>query len=549
MRDVAKRTSSILIPLWHRLSRAAWASVPALAAGIAASLFATTVMMLLRLTAGIVTLPELVGERILPHLDANTFVHLLIIYGKIKPLELALAGQIVLGVLIAPLLPVLAQRLPFRLRDRQASLWPSGAEWLAGGLIALVLWLLAVALFWPVLAENLLGFPVSAARLITCLGFAAIFGCYGVVLVIVYHILAASAVRSSVAPARSADLGTVTVGRRALLARSAAVAVASLALGGFAIDALLQALYRRSNLSYEGMSTHAPVAYLTPNDQFYVVSKNVLDPGVVLGDWALDVGGLVARPERFDLRKLQALAQETRAVTLECIANGVSGGLISTAVWHGVTLATLLEASGGTQPAASQVVFTSADGYQSSLPLRELLSVGTLVAWEMNGAPLPHHHGYPLRVVVPGHFGEQSPKWLTRIDAVDHTVQGFYQQQGWYSGQVYTISRIDNPKANAHLPLGQPVEMYGIAYGGVRGIRSVEVSTDGGTSWRLATLQPALSPQTWVLWSFEWRPGAPGAYTLVVRATDGTGMPQITRQQGTVPNGGTGLHSLAVTVG
>jgi DMSO/TMAO reductase YedYZ molybdopterin-dependent catalytic subunit len=213
-----------------------------------------------------------------------------------------------------------------------------------------------------------------------------------------------------------------------------------------------------------------------------------------------------------------------------------------------VTLEHLLEERGGVLPHGSHVLFTSVDGYQSSLPLADLLEVRTLLAWQMNGARLPDRHGFPLRVVVPGRFGEQSPKWLTRIDVLDHATKGFYQRQGWYDGPVYTISRIDHPRKSARLTARHPVQVRGVAYAGARGIATVEVSIDAGITWRRATLDPALSQETWVLWSYMWIPDATGPSTLSVRATDGTGAIQITREQGTVPNGATGLHQVTVMV-
>jgi DMSO/TMAO reductase YedYZ molybdopterin-dependent catalytic subunit len=518
-------------------------ALPALCAGLVAALATSALMLFLRLVAGIVTLPELVGELILPHLSAGAFVHLLIQFGKTRPLAYALLGQIVLGVALAPLQPLIAQRIGAQGGGRMGARWPGRHEWLSGGVIALGMWLLALGLFWPVLPENLHGFPIASARAITALGLAAMFALYAATLTLLLHAIV------SLPACPGAPQGELAnADRRTFLARSGVAAVGGLLLGGFALDALIQALYGRSNLSYEGMTTQPPITYLTPTDKFYVVSKNVLDPDVALGDWALDVGGLVARPGRYDLASLQALPQESRVITLECIANGVDGRLLSTAMWRGVTLKFLLAAHGGIQPGASQVVFTSADGYQSSLLLSELLAVDTLLAWEMNGAQLPSRHGYPLRVVVPGHFGEQSPKWLTSIELADHTFKGFYQQQGWYAGPVYTISRIDHPGKGDQRARGRRVHVDGVAYGGARGIQSVEVSTDGGATWQRADVQAALSQQSWALWSWEWTPTAPGAYTLVVRATDGTGAPQITHKQGTVPNGGTGLHSVPVRV-
>jgi DMSO/TMAO reductase YedYZ molybdopterin-dependent catalytic subunit len=173
--------------------------------------------------------------------------------------------------------------------------------------------------------------------------------------------------------------------------------------------------------------------------------------------------------------------------------------------------------------------------------------VHTLLAWEMNGAALPNRHGYPLRVVIPNYFGEHSPKWLTRIDVLDHDVLGFYQSQGWSWGPLPTMSRIDTPSPGAQLAQGL-MHVAGIAYAGNRGIRAVDVSLDGGTTWQAATLAPALSTESWVLWSLDWRPASPGIYTVVARATDGTGELQSATRRAIAPSGATGYHSVQVTV-
>lgn len=549
--------------LARRLGGIIWDALPALVAGVIASLAATCLMLLLRLSAGIVTLPELVGERILPNIDANTFVGLLIRYGKIQPLLDTLAGQVVLGILIAPIYPPLLRLIRRLLTGRfirpampRALAALTAPSVLAAATYALGMWLVALLLFWPVLAENLLGFPTGTARTITILGLLGIFVCYAAILALAYAALTAPrawlaiptiATTRSISALPRTERGEI-LDRRTLLIRSGLVTAGSLLVGGYAIDALLQALNARSNLAYEGMTTRLPLTYLTPNDKFYVVSKNVLDPEIVLSNWSLDVRGLVKQPRSYDLAGLNKLPQTERAITLECIANGVDGHLISNALWRGVTLAELLHASGGPEQGASQVVFTGVDGYVASLPLAGLLAAGALLAWEMNGAPLPNAHGFPLRAVVPGRFGEQSAKWVTRLELVDHPVKGFYQQQGWYSGPLYTISRMDNPGKNARLPQGQPVQVHGIAFGGTRGIQRVEVSTDGGVTWNQASFPPPFSPDTWVLWSWTWTPAAAGSYILTVRATDGTGWPQITTTRGTVPNGGTGLQRVPVTV-
>src|SRR5262249_20650076 len=179
---------------------------------------------------------------------------------------------------------------------------------------------------------------------------------------------------------------------------------------------------------------------------------------------------------------------------LECISNEIGGRLLSTAQWQGFSLKTLLERAGGVgAPEGKHAVFTSADGYVTSLPLPALLEARTLLAYQMNGEPLPARHGFPLRAIVPGRYGEQSAKWVTRVEITDHEVKGFYQSQGWSAAQVETISRIDTP--NKSTPLGE-IPISGIAFAGIRGIQQVEVSVDGGTTWRRASLQAPLSEQT-----------------------------------------------------
>ncbi|HCP74818.1 MAG TPA: oxidoreductase, partial [Ktedonobacter sp.] len=108
---------------------------------------------------------------------------------------------------------------------------------------------------------------------------------------------------------------------------------------------------------------------------------------------------------------LQNLPSTSRAITLECIANGSNAGgrLISTAIWQGVTLRTLLARHGGAQASATYVAFYGVDGYSVSLPLAEILAADALLAWRMNGAELPQRHGFPVRVLIPGRFGEENP--------------------------------------------------------------------------------------------------------------------------------------------
>ncbi len=122
-----------------------------------------------------------------------------------------------------------------------------------------------------------------------------------------------------------------------------------------------------------------------------------------------------------------------------------------------------------------------------------------------------------------------------------------YPDQEWYNGPLHTISRIDRP--SGRIALGHAIEIGGIAFAGNRGIQKVEVSVDNGLSWNQAKLDPPLSQDSWVLWTWQWTPLLPGNYTIVARATDGTGQVQTSQKQGTVPNGATGYHSVVVQVG
>ncbi len=185
---------------------------------------------------------------------------------------------------------------------------------------------------------------------------------------------------------------------------------------------------------------------------------------------------------------------------MQCISYGVGSGLISNAVWKGVPLPTLLAQ---VQPKADTVavLFHAADGFFETFPLSKANETTTLVAWEMNGEPLPPRHGFPMRMIVPGIYGERKPKWVTRLEflAKDdprlkinrHGIEGvgFYTEQGWGPNIfVPTTSRIDAPQVGGGdfaepFKVGQPVELRGMAYGGDKGISKVEVSTDGGQTY------------------------------------------------------------------
>ncbi len=285
---------------------------------------------------------------------------------------------------------------------------------------------------------------------------------------------------------------------------------------------------------------------VTPNSEFYTVSKNFFDPDVDVRTWRLEISGLVERPYRLSLEELRSLPSYSRPHTFECISNPVGGDLIGNAVWRGVRFRELVEKA-RPRPNARKVVFWCADGYHTAVPLVDVLDPESFLAYEMNGETLPKRHGFPVRAVIPGLFGMKNPKWITKLELTDKDHLGYWEQQGWSDEAVVkTMSKFATPLDGATLPAG-PVGVGGVAYAGDRGIAAVEVSFDEGRTWQIATLKPPMGKHTWVLWGLVWQ-AKPGRYVLKVRARDGVGTLQDGRNRPPLPDGATGYHTIRVTV-
>jgi DMSO/TMAO reductase YedYZ molybdopterin-dependent catalytic subunit len=295
-----------------------------------------------------------------------------------------------------------------------------------------------------------------------------------------------------------------------------------------------------------GQQPRKPTAPITPNEDFYVTSYRS-PPTIRIHSWSLSLKGLVERPMTMTYEQLVHTSAVSRIVTLECVGNTVGGEFISTAEWTGMSLRSLLEESGISRE-AYDVVFRAADGFSDSIRVERAMLGDVIIAHKMNGVPLPEGHGFPARAIVPGHYGMKSVQWLTEIEVVAEDYKGYYQQKGWTEDAIVkTMSRIDVPGHGSTLKgLQQKVE--GIAFAGVREVRLVEISTDGGNRWSPATLSAPLSPEVWRLWSYNWAVPAPGRYTLMVRATDGTGSLQTSTEREPSPDGASGLHEITLTV-
>jgi len=285
---------------------------------------------------------------------------------------------------------------------------------------------------------------------------------------------------------------------------------------------------------------------VTPTDEFYIVSKNVIDPVVDESTWRLTVDGLVATPRTYAKEDLLSMTAIDEHVTLECVSNEVGGNLISTAMWGGVRLSDVLDAS-GVDPAADWVLFSCADGYTVAIPLSRARDPDTLLALKMEGRALPVNHGLPARIVVPGLYGMFHAKWLTRITLVQGEVLGFWQQKGWTNqGLVETTAIIATPRADSVVS-GATV-IGGVAFAGDRGIRGVEVSTDGGDTWSTADLKAPRSGLTWVLWTFAWTPPRSGSFRILARAVRGDDVPQTGTKAPPFPNGASGYDAITLLV-
>lgn len=330
--------------------------------------------------------------------------------------------------------------------------------------------------------------------------------------------------------------------RQFLVAGASALAFAALALYG-----LTSLIGRTGRLVFASVA-ELFAKELTPVPEFYTVTKNVIDPVVDPDSWRLDVGGLVSGARSYAYSDLEELGATEEYVTLECVSNEVAGNLISTAKWTGVPLASLLQAAGISDD-ADWVAFTCADGYTVGIPRPKAMEPTTLVAIEMNDMRLTTAHGFPARIVVPGVYGMFHAKWVTRIEAVRGEFRGFWQVKGWTNdGRVHTSAIITTPPVDR--VVGLSVTLGGVAFAGDRGISAVEVSTDGGGTWRPATLKaPPLDPRrTWVLWTFDWTPPASGSYRIFARAIDGDGVPQEAAFAAPFPNGASGYDSISLLV-
>ncbi len=329
-----------------------------------------------------------------------------------------------------------------------------------------------------------------------------------------------------------------------------------------AIDAGL-VVHRAHPLNCETSIPELVGGVVMPNARFYIRNHFQI-PKLDAALFRLTVGGLVERALSLSLRDLHSMPSQTHIVTLECAGNGrtlfqppIEGekwnlGAVSTAEWTGVPLAEVLDRA-GVRSGAREVVFRGADGgtsaghsgpihFERSLPVDHARDAELLLAYAMNGEPLPIQHGYPVRLIVPGWYAVASVKWLTAIELTDRPFAGHYQiDKYWYererNGQVVrepvTLQRvralITEPAPNQGVQAGE-LAVRGVAWSGAAPVARVEVSVDGG-SWQEARLVSERKRYSWQWWELITRLQEPGVATLRARATDLAGRTQPERAE------------------
>jgi DMSO/TMAO reductase YedYZ molybdopterin-dependent catalytic subunit len=287
---------------------------------------------------------------------------------------------------------------------------------------------------------------------------------------------------------------------------------------------------------------------LTDNRDFYRIDINLRPPRINGDTWRLKVEGLVERPLSLSLKDLRSRRRQTQAITLSCISNPIGGDLISSSFWTGVPFADILEEA-GLKEGAQEVFIQSVDGFYESVSLDEAQDARALLVYEMGGQPLSVEHGFPLRVFIPGHYGMKQPKWIARMEVIDHKGPGYWVDRGWSERAIpQTTSVIDVVATRLKDPDSGFLPVGGIAYAGARGISRVEIQVDGGP-WEKAELrEPPLSPLTWVQWRYFWK-ARPGKHEFRVRAYDGMGTLQTEKKSPPHPDGATGYHSITADAG
>ncbi|HEX2306070.1 MAG TPA: molybdopterin-dependent oxidoreductase [Nitrososphaeraceae archaeon] len=535
-------------------------------AGLAAGAVAVAVSLIIKETTGGLFLPEIASQALFSVTPGEFESQAVENFGPLAKYS-AFIGSIIANIIAFGILAIFLDKLFARLKRRGYLL-----EALLSSALSYII-LVIIAIILVTLIQSRSGIQVVPLPLVV-LSLIPSQLAFGFVLSSFFR---GTAKRKSPKvpepiPGKATDTMDVMYTRRAFLRLIAAAAIA-LPIILLGVDRLLS----RQNEAQEQASTGpdllpqtgprpkgfedpnlAPLlaSEVTPTYLFYRIDINPIVPQVDSKSWNLTIKGLVEKPLIINYDQIKSMPSVEEYVTLECISNKIGGDLISTALWKGVRLSQLLEKA-GIKPNVKYVVFRCADGYDVGIPIAKSQMEGTILAYDMNYAPLTPKHGFPVRAIVPGLYGMMNPKWLTEIELVDSVYKGYWQRLGWRNnaedntgssilipGQAPARQRFRKLDETEDTSYGGKVPIAGIAFAGNRGISKVEVSTDGGTTWKTAQIKDPLSQYTWVLWTAGYVPPNKENYKIVVRATDKTGSTQTTEMSPPFPNGATGYHTI-----
>jgi len=326
-------------------------------------------------------------------------------------------------------------------------------------------------------------------------------------------------------------------------------------------------------------------SFLTPAELFYIRS-HFSTPTLDITSYRLRIDGAVRKPFSLSLRELRDMKSETHVAILECAGNSrvflvpqARGaqwelGAVGNAEWTGVPLAALVERA-GLDEEVCEIVFEGADrgtpaeepippepiSYARSLPLDKAMRQEVLIAYRMNGRDLTPDHGYPVRAIVPGHYGMASVKWLTHIRAEREPFRGYWQTSDYAYwdqldgkpvrralSEIKVKAEIARPRVYETVAPDQLYTVSGAAWTGESEITEISVSTSGGHSWAAARFVDPVCRYAWRRWEFDWlAPKKPGRYTLMARAKDASGRVQPEKHD---PNNGSYVihHPLPIEV-
>ncbi|RKU30074.1 hypothetical protein C6497_05000 [Candidatus Poribacteria bacterium] len=274
--------------------------------------------------------------------------------------------------------------------------------------------------------------------------------------------------------------------------------------------------------------TLKPLTLITPNDQFYILQ---IDKPAKIEEknWRLAVTGMIEKMvPPFTLATIKNMESVETMRTLKCIGDPIGTEQMSNAMWKGVRLKDLLDKV-GIKDGVKVVVFVCADGYHTAIPLEDAIQEDTILAYEMNGVPLPVEHGFPIRLLNPGHYGTKNPKWIVNIQlATKH--ESYWEKRGWDPiANIKLATVIGTPAPDQEIVAGSEYIVSGAAFDGGHhgGIKLIEVSIDYGETWHEAEIWAKDTPLAWVLWKWTWNvPKDIGPIEIYARATTYSGITQ-----------------------